>query len=166
MRRHNDRLHYELPDRNDRAQNEECVNYCFDQASILVFRLRLHDKIVSCRFMGVHRLPSPMHPPCHGFFASRKTLRSCCLKCSGEIRRHRNHSALGKWPSRKWNRNALPKACSAVTGGREFELIEILPPDGGSYNKELKRIKYSLPQNRTQHFSVCAPRRFVTRRRK
>jgi hypothetical protein len=37
---------------------------------------------------------------------------------------------------------------------------------GGSYNEEFKRIKYSLPQNRTQTFSVCAPRRFVTRRRK
>src|SRR5438876_12304752 len=57
MRRHHDRLHHELPDRNDRAQNEESVNYCFEQASILVFRLRLHDEIVSCRFMGVHRLP-------------------------------------------------------------------------------------------------------------
>src|SRR6266550_4618791 len=62
VRRHRNRLHYELPDRNDRTQNEECVNYCFEQGSILVFRLRLHDKIVSCRFMGVHRLPCPYAP--------------------------------------------------------------------------------------------------------
>ena len=62
VRRHCNRLHYELPDRNDRTQNEEYVNYCFEQASILVFRLRLHDKIVSCRFMGVHRLPCPYAP--------------------------------------------------------------------------------------------------------
>jgi hypothetical protein len=62
VRRHRNGLRHELPDRDDRTQNEECVNCYFEKASILVFRLRLHDKIVSCRFMGVHRLPCPYAP--------------------------------------------------------------------------------------------------------
>ena len=71
MRRHNDRLHYELPDRNDRTQRKESVDYRFEQSSILVFRLRLHDKIVSCRFMGVHRLLCPYAPAVPRIFIAK-----------------------------------------------------------------------------------------------
>ncbi len=52
VRGHDDRLHHELPDRNDRAQNEEGVNHRLDQCSTFIFRL--HDHVVS-RFVGFHK---------------------------------------------------------------------------------------------------------------
>ncbi len=60
MRRHNDRLHHELPDRNDRTQNEESVDYRFEHGSILV--LRRHDQVVRVSFVGIHRSPCPYAP--------------------------------------------------------------------------------------------------------
>src|SRR5947209_10507530 len=48
-----------------------------------------------------------MHSACHQFFSHRKQLRSCRLKCDEKECRDRNYSALGKCPSRKWNRNTV-----------------------------------------------------------
>jgi len=63
VRRHRNRLYYELPDRNDRTQNEEWRKFTVSsRLRFLSSDSGLHDKIVSCRFMGVHRLPCPYAP--------------------------------------------------------------------------------------------------------
>src|SRR3982750_4509484 len=64
MRRHNNWLHHELKDRNNRAQNEQRINNCFDHGSILVFRL--HYQVVCIGGVSFHKLPrayAPAVPP-------------------------------------------------------------------------------------------------------
>src|SRR5436190_18033619 len=60
MGRHNNWLYHELKDRNNRAQNEQRINNCFNHGSILIFRF--HDQVVCIGGVSFHKLPSPYAP--------------------------------------------------------------------------------------------------------
>src|SRR5213595_2568945 len=60
MGRHNNWLYHELKDRNNRAQNEQRINNCFNHGSILIFRF--HDQVVCIGSVSFHKLPQPYAP--------------------------------------------------------------------------------------------------------